>query len=334
MSAPKVAVYMICKDEQAFMRRCYESVMDQEPESFVIVDTGSSDHTVGMLRDFCLTEKGMQVLEAHVSPWRFDDARNLALAAVPEDIDICISLDADEVLEPGFIEAVKKAWKPGPGPIRMNHSFRTIWDWEGAGDSVSNHFHERIHSRFGYRWIHPVHEKLVANEPDTVLWCTEALMTQRPDRGKSRSSYYPLLEQATVEDPTDWKLWAFLAEEQERAGDSRAAVLSYEKAAVQPGADTLWLLLQRAMTYERMGNIGAAKSCYAGGMLMENVPREFFCYAGDFYCRREEYSLAKHAYEEALNITAETHGYMRNSNCWDGTIENKLKSLNNQERDE
>jgi hypothetical protein len=56
-----------------------------------ILDTGSTD---GSERAF--SAKGATVRSAGVEPWRFDVARNMALALVPRDYDVCIALDIDE----------------------------------------------------------------------------------------------------------------------------------------------------------------------------------------------------------------------------------------------
>lgn len=45
-------------------------------------------------------DAGCIVHPATIDPWRFDTARNLALDLLPDTVDWCITLDADEVLAP------------------------------------------------------------------------------------------------------------------------------------------------------------------------------------------------------------------------------------------
>jgi glycosyltransferase involved in cell wall biosynthesis/SAM-dependent methyltransferase len=326
---PKVAVYMICKDEEAFIIRAISSVLGQDVAQVIVADTGSTDQTVKLLTNF--GDPRLTVASIHVSPWRFDDARNASLSMVGQDIDLCISLDADELLGPDFIKEVKEAWvesmKTGQLFTRMNHKFTTFWSWQTDGsDNVSDHFHERVHARFGYRWVHPVHEKLVCGGVESIGWI-EALMIQKPDSTKDRTSYHAMLPQAILEDPTDWKLRTFLADEQDRSGQGRLALDTYESALPQPGVDKTWVYLQLALLSERLDLQGRAKSYFAAAALLEFVPRELFMYMGQYHERRGERPLALWSYEQALAVKAESLGYMRSNAAWDGSLEEQLMKL-------
>ena len=82
----KICVYAICKNEEKFVDRWYESIKDAD--GIFVLDTGSSDDSVKKLK-----KHGITVKEMEIKPWRFDVARNEALKMIPEDFDICISLD-------------------------------------------------------------------------------------------------------------------------------------------------------------------------------------------------------------------------------------------------
>ena len=69
----KIAVYAISKDEAAFVERFCASAKDAD--LILIADTGSADETVSLAR-----EHGATVHEICISPWRFDRARDAALA--------------------------------------------------------------------------------------------------------------------------------------------------------------------------------------------------------------------------------------------------------------
>lgn len=95
MGKYKVCVYAISKDEEQFVERWMDAV--SEADLVVVLDTGSTDETVGKLR-----KRGAIVYEDKIEPWRFDVARNKALDYVPIDVDICVSNDLDEVFEKGW----------------------------------------------------------------------------------------------------------------------------------------------------------------------------------------------------------------------------------------
>ena len=65
----KIAVYAICKNEEAFVSRWFSSM--READEIVVLDTGSEDGTVGALKQL-----GARVFEKKIVPWRFDHARN------------------------------------------------------------------------------------------------------------------------------------------------------------------------------------------------------------------------------------------------------------------
>lgn len=145
----KIAIYSIAKNEEAVAERWAKSAA--EADLRVVLDTGSTDRTVEILR-----AQGVKVESAIIQPWRFDEARNRSLALIPEDIDICISMDMDEVLSPGWREVVIKAWTPGTTLLR--YPFVTEWNIDGSPKQVS--WGHKAHKRDGYYWKYAIHEIL------------------------------------------------------------------------------------------------------------------------------------------------------------------------------
>ena len=182
----KIAVYAISKNEEQFVQRFCDSA--QDADLILIADTGSTDKTVEKA-----LECGAKVYDICISPWRFDKARDAALSLIPRDFDVCISLDLDEVLEPGWREEIERVWTEQT--TRLRYKF----DW-GCGISF---FYEKIHHRHGYHWHHPVHEyPRPDNRIQEVYAHTDMLLvSHHPDPTKSRGQYMPLLELAVKEDP-------------------------------------------------------------------------------------------------------------------------------------
>ena len=182
----KIAVYAISKNEEQFVQRFCNSAKDAD--FILIADTGSTDQTVKVA-----SELGATVYNINIIPWRFDRARNAALALLPNDIDICISLDLDEQLAPGWRSEIERCWLPDT--TRLSYQY----DW---GQSVMFH-HDKIHARNGYYWKNPCHELLCPDYRTTEKLVTtdRLLITHHPDPTKSRGQYLPLLELAIKEDP-------------------------------------------------------------------------------------------------------------------------------------
>lgn len=182
----KIAVSAISKNEAEFVQRFCDSA--KEADLICIADTGSDDDTVKIA-----LECGAKVHDICVTPWRFDHARNAAIALLPRDIDVVISLDLDEILEPGWREEIERVWVEGI--TRLRYKF----DW-GCGISF---FYEKIFARHGYSFHHPVHEYPRADGriQEVYAHTDMLLVSHHPDPTKSRGQYMPLLELAIKEDP-------------------------------------------------------------------------------------------------------------------------------------
>jgi glycosyltransferase involved in cell wall biosynthesis len=182
----KICVYAISKNEEQFVERFCKSA--QPADLILIADTGSTDNTVELAK-----KHGAQVYQIAVKPWRFDKARDTALALIPGDFDVCISLDLDEELQPGWREEIERVWKSDT--TRLKYKF----DW-GAGIVF---YYEKIHHRNGYHWHHPCHEYPRPDVRTNEVWAqTDMLLAiHKPDPTKSRGQYLDLLHVAVTEDP-------------------------------------------------------------------------------------------------------------------------------------
>jgi len=187
----KIAVYTIALNEEQFISDWFNSA--KEADYLLIADTGSSDNTVSLAKAL-----GINVLKISISPWRFDDARNAALSALPKDIDMCISLDMDEVLVPGWRKKLE-----GINLETTRPRYKYTWSWNEDNTPGLQYGGDKIHSRNGYRWKHPVHEVLVTDRTEEIQEWIGLEIHHYPDNGKPRSQYLPLLELSVMEDPSD-----------------------------------------------------------------------------------------------------------------------------------
>ena len=200
----KIAVYAIAKNESKFAARWAKSMA--EADEIYVLDTGSEDDTVNILRDH-----GVFVTERTVTPWRFDTARNLSLDLVPQDADICVCTDLDEVFVPGWRSKLEAAWQPDA----TRASYRYTWNFEADGSEGRVFWLDKIHIRQGYRWTHPVHEVLAWQGPGEEKRVTAEGMqlNHRAEPEKSRAQYLPLLELSVRENPEDDRNMHYLGRE-------------------------------------------------------------------------------------------------------------------------
>jgi hypothetical protein len=188
----KVAVYAIAKNEAQFVQRWADSCIDADYR--IIMDTGSTDETLALAE-----QAGITVNTILVDPWRFDHARNAALALVSSEVDYCIALDMDEVLLPGWRAALEVAHAAGWTRPRYQYT----WSWNDDGSPGLVYGGDKIHARNGYRWKHPVHEVITADGIQETQGWVALEIHHFPDHSKSRGQYFPLLRLAVEEDPDD-----------------------------------------------------------------------------------------------------------------------------------
>ena len=198
----KICVYAICKNEEKFVDRWLNSM--NEADAIYVLDTGSTDNTVEKLK-----KRSVNVTTKEIKPWRFDVARNESLKLIPEDFDICVCTDLDEVFEPGWRNQLESIWQKDTTRLAYNYN----WLLDENNKPLVNFYIEKIHSRKGYIWTHPVHEILECNKKEIKITTDKITVNHYPDNNKSRSSYLPLLELSVKENPTDDRNMHYLGRE-------------------------------------------------------------------------------------------------------------------------
>ena len=194
----KVGIYSPCRNEEKHVNDWYESC--READYIYVADTGSTDNTIQLLK-----ERGVVVTNVSIQGWRFDLAFNIAMCLLPADTDVCIRLDMDERLQPGWRAALEKAWTPETTRLRYPY----VWNWVAPGIPGRTWYSDRIHARSGYYWQGHTHEGLCARVPEIQTFTDDVKIWQFPD-AKDKKSDLPLLQECVNEWPHDARLRAYL----------------------------------------------------------------------------------------------------------------------------
>lgn len=203
MNKYKIIVYAISKNEEKFVDRWVDSM--SEADEIYVLDTGSTDKTVEKLKN-----RNVFVKSQIITPWRFDVARNLSLDIVPDDADICICTDLDEVFIPGWRKKLENIWQKNTTRLQYNYN----WSLDENNKPLVNFYISKTHSRNNYTWTHPVHEVLTyTGDNENVITTDEITVNHYPDNTKSRGSYLPLLELSVKEQPNDDRNMHYLGRE-------------------------------------------------------------------------------------------------------------------------
>ena len=300
----KIAVYAISKNEEKHVKRFCDSAKDAD--LILIADTGSTDDTVKLAK-----RHGAKVEHICITPWRFDDARNAALALIPRDIDICVSLDLDEELQPGWREEIERVWKEDT--TRLRYKF----DW-GAGIAF---YYEKIHARHGYRWTHPCHEYPIPYLISEKYAQTDRLLVvHKPDNTKSRGQYLHLLEMSVKEDPNDPRNAFYYARELSFHRQWGESIRECERYLALPGAnwpnERCYAYRVMSRCYAELGDWNNAIRCARLGVVEAPGTREPWCEIAKLAYQRQQWAECYGAAMSALAIKNRELVYTVDPEVW------------------
>ena len=311
----KICVYAISRNEAKFAERWYRSM--SEADVVTVLDTGSDDGTAE-----ALSALGAKVEVREIVPWRFDVARNESMKLIPEDADVCVCTDLDEVFLPGWRDALERAWKPG---TTQRAAYRYTWSFRPDGAEGTVLWPDKIHAARGYRWIYPVHEVLAradgrAERPEEVVVCPEIRLHHHPDPGKSRGQYLPLLELSARENPEDARTQHYLGREYMFHGEWEKCISALEKHLSMPGAtwkeERCASLRFIARAQRNLGRADEARiSLYRAIAEAPHLREPYYEMANLLYWTND-YAGAMFMARQALNIRSRPEVYVSEDIAW------------------
>lgn len=326
MSKIKIAVYAICKNEEKFIDRWMNSILPElgDDDNIVVFDTGSSDKSVELFEKY--DDRVIVRFNSPIEPFfRFDVARNTALNDVPENIDVCIKSDLDEVFHPGWRAAIEKVWIKGVLPQRCRANFIWNHDEHGKPDRVFQH-DCMIHSRYGYVWKNACHEVIVPTTSSELINNSDVTFEHFADNTKPRSNYLNLLNVDVEENPNDSRVVLYYARELWFVGDYINARTNFMKFLGMPNT---WNV-ERCFAYRVLSKIAVSMEAVSTAeeflkKACDEAPeqREPWIEAAEL-ATNPHYKLF--AAEQALKTTSRPQHYLSESRCW-GSLPYDLAAL-------
>lgn len=193
----KVTLYAIAKNEEKNIEKFLKNA--KKFDDVVVVDTGSTDNTVQLLKD-----AGIKVYEHPQTREEFDFsvARNQALSYVETDWAFALDFneDVDEFYPEGFAVIANEF-------TTFNH---LRFDDNGTGEPVqSNEVHTRLHRTKNYTWANAVHEvpNFIPTEeyPNPVSVDTTIKITKKIHKSVDKELFYfSICEREHKKDPSNW----------------------------------------------------------------------------------------------------------------------------------
>lgn len=304
----KVAVYTIALNEAAFVDRYMDALGDAD--LVLVADTGSTDGTQAALRS-----RGAVVHDIRVRPWRFDDARNASLALVPDDVDVCLVVDLDEVLSEGWRTDLETEWGDA-----TRGRYLYVFSHRPDGTPDMTYWHDRAHSRFGYRWVYACHEHLVADRIDERYCDLSLEMHQFADRGKPRGHYLPLLEVNALENPDLPRAAHYLGREYTYVQRWADALVHLERHVTMPqsvwGPERAASFRLIAQCHTALGDPDAALDALRRGVDEAPHLREPWVALAQALHDRRDWTGCYHAASRALGIVERPRDYFCEGWAW------------------
>jgi len=301
----KICVYMIAKNEEDFVDRVMDSIA--EADLVVVGDTGSNDNTIQKFRD-----RGARVHSLNLEEFRFDAARNATLDLVPKDIDICVSLDCDEVLQDGWYQDLQENWKDET--TRASYLLNYAFDDK---ENVTIHFNANwVHAREGYRWKYAIHETLyrIFDTPENKIKLNKFIHNHHPKPGKKSGNFIHLHE-ISAEENNDFHSLFCLIREYHNVSMYRECTEVLRKFLALPG--TRWDLQTAAAccyageAYMKLGDIANAKITFFTSIV--ECParwREHYYLLAKLYYDEKEYKFSLFFLEKGLEIKNKDISYI------------------------
>jgi len=300
MKKPSICLNMIVKDEAHIITRCLDSVRDII-DYWVIADTGSTDNTQTIIRDYF--DKYHIKGELHEHRWKnFGHNRSLASKAAYKKADYILFMDADDVLirenNATFTPLADSHMLPysRAGFVYYNKNLvsgRYLWQWQGV-------LHEFVYCT----------EKQDEAKNINIGWTIQS--TTEGSRSKVVDKYRcdaKILEEALNEEPNNHRYQFYLAQSYRDAGELVKALGAYQKRVAMAGweEEVYWSLieiarLKRLLDYTAIEVLESYLQAYHYRPHRVEGVYHAIQYCREQHCYALGYQLAHDALKQAITL--------------------------------
>jgi len=191
----KICACTISKNEEEHISKWLENT--KEADSRVVVDTGSTDKTIQLLK-----KANTIVIERQFDPFRFDAPRNLAMDYAPIGTDWYISPDFDEWFSPNWRNKLEETVEDHSDCNTISYNIILIRDnQEQPGLEKGNKIYKATH-----HWTKPIHEYLECEIEEYKIYIPEITLYHKQVE-KDRDDFYYQVAKNNLEDNDSWTLW-------------------------------------------------------------------------------------------------------------------------------
>jgi len=251
----KVGLCMIVKNESHIIKEALTSTLSLI-STFCIVDTGSTDNTIQVIKDF-YSEKGI-IGKVHSEPWKnFGYNRSQALTLCDGEMDYALVIDADDLM--GF-------------PANAGNDLQTLLTFHKPNscqllikqDGIEYWRAQIFKCNDNWQYVGVLHEYATNKKENNICikLPTEIFMVSRRLGGRNltgdkQQRDIAVLEQGIKDEPENERYMFYLAQSYRDAGDFVNAIKFYkQRFKVGKWPEEAWFAAyQVGMCYKRIKNI-------------------------------------------------------------------------------
>lgn len=299
----RIVLVSIVKNEEQALPAMLESVRDIV-DSYVIVDTGSTDGTKEIIAQYG---------PVHEVPFvDFVQTKNAALDLADGLGDYVLFMDADERVERG-LHLLKRHAEAG---VDVANALIV----EGVGEVTQNYYRPRLWRNDGrWRFHGPgVHEYVApSSEGDGIAVADSGIWVRHDHRHRSPESYavrnqmyVDILEKALTSGPEDTRALFYLARTLKDMGEWPRAVDVYRRyLALDSGfLDEKWQsAFDIGVCYKQMGEYEAARAAVRRAVEIDPRRAEARVLLAEMHCAMNEWGMAEDACRAALELPLPTN---------------------------
>lgn len=290
---PSVCLNMIVKNESGIIKRCLDAARPYF-DTWVIVDTGSTDGTQDLIRELLADVPG----ELHELPWKnFGETRTEALELARGKAERILFLDADDVL---IVD-------PDADPLTSEcDAYFTLIEVSNAVTFLRVNL---TRTDQPWWWEGPVHETLGCRTPANIGTLKGWTIRSLPDGARSRSvnkwaGDAAILQAAVDKDPTNTRSVFYLAQSYRDAGEIGKSLRWYsERVALGGWDEEVWYsMYQMGMIHEWLGDWNRAMPMYLRAFQYRPTRAEPLVQLSQHYRMEHDYNVALMFSTKAVEI--------------------------------
>jgi len=239
-----ICLNMIVKNEAEVIRRCLDSVKDVI-DTWIIVDTGSTDGTQDIIREHLKGIPGA----LYERPWKnWGETRSEAFELAKGRGDYILFMDADDILE----------FKNGVKFPKLSKDVYLMWRGNEAFSYIKQ---QLVKGDLPWKWVGVTHEYLDCAHPYTSDLLQDVHYTVISDGASSHDpkkfwKNVDLLTEGLQQEPDNTRYMFYLAESYFDAGERGKALECYQKRVSMGGYETeeiFWSKFRIAFILQYLG---------------------------------------------------------------------------------